>query len=157
MVFLVVLIICEMSHGDRFALGCVLAGLVAMALADSTYTYLTEAGRYSVGQLVDVGWVVGYLGLALGAFCASGEERIEPARAPSASGVRSLVVAFLPTLLAMGVLTGEVAVGHKLYRSDWFIAMALVVLSLARQLLMLVEQVRPNRQFQPAGSEEVPS
>jgi hypothetical protein len=128
-----------------------------MALADSTYAYLTEAGRYSVGQLVDVGWVAGYLGLALGAFCASGTEHLDPARAPSPSGVRSLVVAFLPTLLAMAVLTAEVAVGRKLHRSDWFIAMALVVLSLARQLLMLVEQVRSIGQFQPAGSEEVPS
>jgi hypothetical protein len=151
MVFLVVLVIREMSHGDRFALGCVLAGLVAMAAADSTYTYLTEAGRYSVGQMVDVGWVVGYLGLALGAFCAGGEERTEPARAPSASGVRSLVVAFLPTLLAMAVLTTEVAAGRQLYRSDWFIAMALVVLCLARQVLILVEQ------FRPMGTEEVSS
>jgi len=157
MVFLVVLVIKEMAAGDRFALGCVLAGLVAMALADSTYAYLTEAGRYSVGQLVDVGWVAGYLGLALGAFCASGAEHLDPARAPSPSGVRSLVVAFLPTLLAMAVLTAEVAVGRKLYRSDWFIAMALVVLSLARQLLMLLEQFRPIGQFRPTGTEEVPS
>ncbi len=157
MAFLVVLLIREMSHGDRFALGCVLAGLVAMAVADSTYTYLTEAGRYSVGQLVDVGWVAGYLGLALGAFCASGEERIEPARAPSPSGMRSLVVGFLPTLLAMAVLTAEVAIGRRLYRSDWFIAMALVVLCLARQLLILVEQFRPIGQFRSKVTKEVSS
>jgi hypothetical protein len=155
MVFLVVLVIREMSHGDRFALGCVLAGLVAMALADSTYAYLTEVGRYSVGQLVDVGWVAGYLGLALGAFCSSGAEHLGPAPEPPSSGVRSLVVAFLPTLLAMAVLTVEVAVGRKLYLSDWFIAMALVVLSLVRQFLMLLEQFRPIGQFRATGPEEV--
>jgi hypothetical protein len=157
MVFLVVLVIRGMSAGDRFALGCVLVGLLAMAGADSTYAYLTEVGRYHVGQLVDVGWVAGYLGLALGASCSSGAEHVEPAREPSPSEMRSLVVAFLPTLLAMAVLTAEVAVGRKLYRSDWFIAMALVVLSLARQFLTFFEQVGPTGRLRPRSAEEVPS
>ncbi len=81
MVFLVIGVIRHMSTGDRFALGCVLGGLVAMAVADSTYTYLTEVGRYSSGNLIDTGWVAGYLGLALGAFCWSGAERTGAERA----------------------------------------------------------------------------
>jgi hypothetical protein len=137
MVFLVVGLIREMSAGDRFALGCVLGGLVAMSVADSTYAYLSEVGRYTVGQLVDVGWVAGYLGLALGAFGASGAEGLEPARGPAPTGLRI-----------------EVAVGRKLYRSDWFIAMALVVLSLARQLLIFLEQVLPVRGVRPTGAGE---
>jgi hypothetical protein len=48
-----------------------------------------------------------------------------------------------------------VAVGRKLYLSDWFIAMALVVLSLVRQFLMLLEQFRPIGQFRATGPEEV--
>jgi hypothetical protein len=154
MVFLVVLVIREMSAGDRFALGCVLGGLVAMAAADSTYTYLVEVGRYTVGQMVDVGWVVGYLGLALGAFCSSGAEQVGPALERSEPGARAMIVPFLPTLLALGVLTIEVAVGHKLYLSDWYIAMVLVVLSLARQLLMLIEQMSPIGPVRPGRAEE---
>lgn len=147
MVFLVVGVIRDMASGDRFALGCVLGGLVAMALADSTYAYLTEVGRYATGNIVDTGWVAGYLGLALGAFCSTGAEMAGPARTVAPTGLRSMVVNFLPTLLALSVLTIEVAVGHKLYRSDWYIAMALVVLSLARQFLVLLElgPVRPTR------------
>jgi len=80
MVFLVVGVIRDMASGDRFAMGCVLGGLVAMAGADSTYTYLTEVGRYATGNMIDTGWVIGYLGLALGAFCSSGAERTEAAR-----------------------------------------------------------------------------
>jgi hypothetical protein len=156
MVFLVVGVIRTMSSGDRFALGCVLAGLVAMAVADSTYAYLTEVGRYSSGGLIDTGWVAGYLGLALGAFCSSGAERVEPAGEPAPAGLRALVVNFAPTLLALGVLTVEVAVGRKLYRSDWFIAMALVVLSLARQFLVLAQQMMPVRALRPPAAEEVP-
>jgi hypothetical protein len=154
MVFLVVSVLRELPAGDRFALGCVLGGLVAMAAADSTYAYLTEVGRYTVGQMVDVGWVAGYLGLALGASCSSGAVSLELAREPSPSGLRSLLVPFLPTLLALGVLMIEVAVGRKLYRSDWFIAMALVVLSLARQLLIFLEQVLPFGRVGPSGAEE---
>jgi hypothetical protein len=156
MVFLVVGVIRDMASGDRFAMGCVLGGLVAMAGADSTYTYLTEVGRYATGNMIDTGWVIGYLGLALGAFCSSGAERTEAARVAAPAGLRSLVVNFLPTLLALSVLTIEMAVGRKLYRSDWFIAMALVVLSLARQFLMLLEQVGPLRPTRPGAAEEVP-
>jgi hypothetical protein len=156
MVFLVIGVIRDMASGDRFAMGCVLGGLVAMAGADSTYTYLTEVGRYATGNIIDTGWVVGYLGLALGAFCSSGAERTEPARVAAPAGLRSLVVNFLPTLLALSVLTIEVAVGRKLYRSDWYIAMALVVLSLARQFLMLLEQMGPLRPTKPGAAEEVP-
>jgi hypothetical protein len=72
------------------------------------------------------------------------------------AGQRSLVVNFLPTLLALSVLTVEVAVGRKLYRSDWFIAMALVVLSLTRQFLMLLEQVGPLRPTRAGAAEEAP-
>jgi hypothetical protein len=156
MVFLVVGVLRDVASGDRFAMGCVLGGLVAMAGADSTYTYLTEVGRYATGNIIDTGWVIGYLGLALGAFCSSGAERTERARVAAPAGLRSMVVNFLPTLLALSVLTIEVAVGRKLYRSDWFIAMALVVLSLARQVLMLLEQIGPVRPTKPSAAEEVP-
>ena len=156
MVFLVVGVLRDVASGDRFAMGCVLGGLVAMAGADSTYTYLTEVGRYATGNIIDTGWVIGYLGLALGAFCSSGAERTERARVAAPAGLRSMVVNFLPTLLALSVLTIEVAVGRKLYRSDWFIAMALVVLSLARQFLMLLEQIGPVRPTKPSAAEEVP-
>ena len=156
MVFLVVGVLRDVASGDRFAMGCVLGGLVAMAGADSTYTYLTEVGRYATGNIIDTGWVIGYLGLALGAFCSSGAERTDRARVAAPAGLRSMVVNFLPTLLALSVLTIEVAVGRKLYRSDWFIAMALVVLSLARQVLMLLEQIGPVRPTKPSAAEEVP-
>ena len=155
MVFLVLLVIREMAAGDRFALGCVLVGLVAMAVADSTYTYLAEVGRYAVGQMVDIGWVVGYLGLALGAFCSSGHRagrtgpRGGPSRRPGDDRATSC-----PLCLALGVLAIEVAVGHKLYLSDWYIAMALVVLSLARQFLMLIEQMSPIGTARPSRVEE---
>jgi hypothetical protein len=100
-----------MTPNGRFALRCVLGGLLAVAVADSTYAYLSEVGSYATGQLFDTGWVAAYLGIALGAF-RSGAEVVEVADDSRPSPVRSLVVPFLPVLLALGVLTVEVAVGR---------------------------------------------
>ncbi len=43
-----------------------LGGLAAAAFADSSFAYLTASGSYdAVGRLVDSGWVIGYLMIAL--------------------------------------------------------------------------------------------
>ena len=66
-IFLIVLSVRSMTATGRRPLLWVLAGLFAMAVSDSTYAYLVEVGRYATGNLVDIGWVVGYLAIAVGA------------------------------------------------------------------------------------------
>src|ERR1019366_498819 len=65
-IFLIVLSVRSMTATGRRPLLWVLVGLFAMAVSDSTYTYLVEVGRYSTGNLVDIGWLVGYLAIAVG-------------------------------------------------------------------------------------------
>jgi two-component system sensor histidine kinase/response regulator len=49
--------------GSMFLL---LGGLAAAALADSAFAYLTASGAYQgIGSLLDAGWVIGYLMIAL--------------------------------------------------------------------------------------------
>ena len=49
--------------GSMFLL---LGGLAAAALADSAFAYLTASGAYgTIGSLLDAGWVIGYLMIAL--------------------------------------------------------------------------------------------
>ena len=67
-VFFIVLAIRGMTSGDRLSLWCLLAALLVMALSDSTYTYLTASSSYTSPGLIDTGWVVAYLGIALAAF-----------------------------------------------------------------------------------------
>jgi hypothetical protein len=43
-------------------------GFVAIAFADSLYTYLTEIGEYSSGSYIDAGWIAGYCIIAYGAY-----------------------------------------------------------------------------------------
>src|ERR1039458_7991052 len=63
---LIILTVRSMTATGRRVLLWVLVGLFAMAVADSTYAYLVEVGKYSTGNLVDVGWIVGYLAIAVG-------------------------------------------------------------------------------------------
>src|SRR6266851_4428007 len=43
-----------------------IAGLASIAVSDSTFTYLTANGTYgAIGSVLDIGWVIGYLLIAL--------------------------------------------------------------------------------------------
>ena len=53
-------------------------GHEVIAVSDGTYAYLTTNGHHATGNLVDAGWVTGYLLLALAAF--SPATRAENAR-----------------------------------------------------------------------------
>lgn len=142
MLFLVVIVVRSMRSGDRFALWCVLGGIVAMAAADSTYTYLVEKGIYATGNMVDVGWVVGYLAIALGAF-GSGDAQLAEAAPSPAQGegalLSSVVLPFVPVLAALVALALKVELGQNLLLSDWLIALLLTLSVLARQALFLLE------------------
>jgi len=51
---------------QRGAMVFLLAGLAANAVADSAFAFLTAAGTYgAIGSVLDAGWVVGYLLIAL--------------------------------------------------------------------------------------------
>ena len=53
-------------RSERGSLFLLLGGLASAALADSAFAYLTASGSYGeIGSLLDAGWVVGYLMIAL--------------------------------------------------------------------------------------------
>jgi hypothetical protein len=142
-VFFIVLAVRGMTGGDRLALWCLLGGLLAMALADSSYAYLAETGSYDTGNLIDAGWFVGYLGIALCAF--SSDARVVAARrADSPRTLASLVAPFLPVLVALIVPVIESGRGHHLDDAAWIMAFSLVALVLARQGLLVVDLLAPS-------------
>ncbi len=66
-----VFIVLVVSKLGRGALGApwrfVVAGVAILAVADAVYQWLEWQGLYSTGHLVDLGWMVGYVLLAVGA------------------------------------------------------------------------------------------
>ena len=144
-VFFIVLAIRGMASGDRLSLWCLLAGLLAMALSDTTFTYLTAAANYTSPGPIDTGWVAAYLGIALAAFSSqpsSGRAlRAERARPPLAS----LIAPLVPVLIALAVAAVQIRLGHHLDHAAWLMVLGLVVVVLARQALVLFELLAHGR------------
>jgi len=141
-IFLIVLSVRSITAAGRRPLLWVLVGLFAMAVSDSTYAYLVEVGRYSTGNLVDIGWVVGYLAIAVGASADAGQTVRAPSEEPTEASLASLVTPYVPVLLALSVITFELELHHHVDRFSWLIGFALALLALARQALLLVDRRR---------------
>ena len=140
MLVLVVLIVRALQPGSRRALWFVLGGTVAMALSDGAYAYLTEVRGYATGELVDAGWMVAYLCIAVGAYSGTAADslaiRSVHAEAPATV---SLVAPYIVVLVALVTTAVEIQLGHRLGRVAWIMALALVGLVLVRQGLLFVD------------------
>jgi diguanylate cyclase (GGDEF)-like protein len=124
-------------------------GLLAMALSDSTYTWLTAKGTYATGNPVDVGWIVAYLLLGLAAVSPGTVD--DAVAAPSAAAVQPLTrillpygvlsAAFVVTIISVATAGGD----------DPFLlgtAALLGALVVARQLVALLDNRRLTAHLQ---------
>ena len=124
---------------DRVPMAVLAGGLIAMGVADGGFTYLSTAGTYQTGSIIDVGWVSAFLLCAVAAVSDfSGEE------ASGAQGTVTKVGLFLPLLpLSVGMTVIVVQawnghLGHTLVVTGGL----LMVLVVARQMLVLTENTR---------------
>jgi hypothetical protein len=147
-VFFIVLAIRGMTGGDRVSLWCLLAALLAMALSDSTFTYLTDVAKYTSGDLIDTGWVAAYLGIALAAFISQSGSAVMARAEQSRPSLAALISPLLPVLLALSVAAVEIRLGHHLDRAAWLMAFGLIALVLVRQGLMVIELLAHSRDAQ---------
>jgi hypothetical protein len=140
-VLFAVLVLRGMGREGRLSLVCLLAGLLALALSDSAYTYMAEVASYSSssGNLVDTGWIVAYLGIAVAAFSAGGEVAEVREVEPSGPSLLSLVSPLLVVILALTVAAVEIRLGHHLDRAGWVMAFVLIAVVLTRQALAVLE------------------
>jgi hypothetical protein len=125
---------------NRPALWCLLAGLLMMALSDSTYAYLTTTNSYASGNLIDVGWIAAYLTIALAAFSSEPSTvRQWRTRATDAPTRASFLAPFVPAMVALGVAGFELQLGPHLDHAATLMVFGLVVLVLGRQTLLALE------------------
>ena len=144
-VFLVVLAIRGTSTRARLDLWYLLAGLLAITCSDVVYGYLSEIKGYTTGNLIDTGWVAGYLAIAVAARCAHADETSERSPIRSALSPVAIVAPFLPMLAALSFASIRLQLGHRLDRVGLTTAFALVVLVLVRQTLLAVDLLRRER------------
>ncbi len=138
MVSLVVILIARAGHSGRIRLQLVMAGVVAFAISDSAFAYLTEVNNYNGGSYLDTGWVAGYLLIALGALWAL----TSPAPEVSATeqSAISLVAPYAPVLVVLAVTAVDYLRGDRIDTVSWILAFALAVLVLGREVLRLLER-----------------
>ena len=138
--FFVVRALYRMTTTDRLGLWFLLAGLIGLALADSTFAYLVQVKRYTTGNLLDTGWFVGFLGIALGALASDVRDLRVRADSPLPA-LPSLVAPLLPMLVALIVAAISIDLAH---RPDWValtMVFALVLLALVRMALLVLDYV----------------
>jgi diguanylate cyclase (GGDEF)-like protein len=143
-VVMVVLAVLLLAHtrGDRTALNLVGLGVVAQAIADSTFAFLAATSSYDGGS-VDVGWVIAFLLIALAGACPVDDPR--PAdRRPGAvpPSVPVSVVPYIPVVAAFSVALGATFSGHPLTPGELLIVTVVVGTLLARQYATVRENTR---------------
>ena len=118
-------------------------GLVAFALADSSFSYLTEVNSYGRGNFLDTGWVAGYLLIGLGALWAMTSP--SPSIRPTEESTMSLVAPYVPVLVVLAVTSIQLLRAQHIEPVAWIMAFGLVVLVLGRELLRLWGRVSGAR------------
>jgi hypothetical protein len=156
-VFFIVLLVHGMTRGARVDLWCLLAGLLAITLSDTAYGYLTEVKDYATGNLIDTGWVAGYLAIAVGAFCSKPETTTNRAAESPSLTPAAVLTPFLPMLAALTVAAIQIELGHRLDRAAWSMALVLVGLVLVRQALLVVDLLAPGREREASVSDRLVS
>lgn len=91
---------------QRPALTLVTLGLIAMAVADSGYAYLSARSEYFSGNAVDIGWVAGFLTLTVAAV-AGREVRPDDPAADELPGWASVWVPYVPLMIAVVVAAAQ--------------------------------------------------
>jgi hypothetical protein len=155
MVSLVIILFARAGKQNRGSLALVMGGIVAFAVADTAFTYLTEVNNYGNGTFLDTGWVAGYLLISLGALravYAPSTERTEPQVT-----TLSLVAPYVPVLAVLSVTSVELLLGHRLGGVAWIMIFALAVLVLVRHLVILWDRVTLERQLVDGDDESTPT
>ncbi|MDO9380657.1 MAG: GGDEF domain-containing protein [Nocardioidaceae bacterium] len=124
----------------RLPLVLVSAGLMSLAVSDTAFLYATQAESYGSGDLLGVGWVLGFLLLAAGALAPDGTAGRRPGRHERRQGLWGLhLLPYVPLTLAIAVVAEGVHDRDQLTEGTLWAVLLLFALVLARQLLVLLD------------------
>jgi diguanylate cyclase (GGDEF)-like protein/PAS domain S-box-containing protein len=131
----------------RLPLALVAAGLIANLLSDSAFAYLTTNQTYGAIQLIDTGWILGYLLIALGAVRAALFAGARSQATDQPQGGWALVLVYVPVAAAavIAVLKNIGGASDPLLLWDLLVVVALVIM---RQFMVLWDNLRLNQRLQ---------
>jgi diguanylate cyclase (GGDEF)-like protein/PAS domain S-box-containing protein len=142
---IVLLVVVRAQPGRRTTLVLLALGLLALAVADSAFAYLTYIDEYATGGAIDASWDVGYLLIALAAI------RHDPTvPRPSRAEDRrpGLVLPYIAVIIAIALAAvrkiQEGTTGNVLF---WGM-LAVVTIVVVRQLLTLLDNLSLTRNLE---------
>jgi diguanylate cyclase (GGDEF)-like protein len=153
---IVFIVLSQARRSQRISLSLVGAALLAMAVADSAFAYLTNQSSFGSGNGLDAGWVVGYLLLALAALYAAlaSATRVPHPKAKGAEerfdSWATVVLPYLPLVAATGVGAFRLAEHDRIGPFLGVAGTVLVTLVCVRQLMALIDNLELGRALERA-------
>ena len=136
------------AGGNKTALHLVSAGVLALGISDSSFAYLGALGLYD-GGLIDLGWIGGFLLIALAGSCREPSSAATRRLADGANGatVSTSVLPYVPVLVALSVIAEVTLLARPLTKPEMMVACGVVLCLLARQYLAVRDNVRLAREL----------
>jgi diguanylate cyclase (GGDEF)-like protein len=127
------------------------AGVLALGVSDSAFAYLGALGIYD-GGLIDLGWIGGFLLIALAGTCAEAPAEAEPESERLSEGADDVtmpasVLPYVPVVVCLAVIAGVTVFSRPLTEAEMLASCAVVLCLLARQYLTVRDNVRLARQL----------
>lgn len=144
---LVLILATRPGVGNRKSLVLVMVGMLAFAVADSSFAYLTQTHHYGIGSVLDTGWVAGYLLMALGALWAVCHPAGTVTREPTPT-LWTVLGPYGPLVCVGGVFLWQATTGRALTTTSLGEAFALAVLMGFRQLVVLFDNLALTRELE---------
>ena len=141
------LLVGRTAGSARLPLLLVVAGLFANLLSDSAFAYLTAANTYGKVQIIDTGWVAGYLLIALGAVRAALSSGPAAQADDRPFGRWTLMLPYIPVTIAaiLAVLKNVSSAADPFLLWDLIIVIGLVIL---RQFIVIWDNQTLNQKLE---------
>lgn len=138
MLSLVIILVARSGGARRGSFSLVFVGVVGLAVADSSFTYLTQVNNYGNGTFLDTGWVAGFFLIGLGALhdFAGPAQKVMSCEVPT----MSLVAPYAPVLVVLAVTGVQLMRGHHFDSVSLVLIFPLILLVLGRELLRLWDE-----------------
>jgi len=132
------------SRADRVVLGLVGAGFLMYAAADLAFALSAARGEFDFGTVIDLGWIAGYLLIALAAWHPTATRTSTPEATGDGSGVEStmMVVAVVAAAVTAQAAFGA---GEPLGRAQLALWLLLVLATGLRQILLTYDNATLRR------------
>jgi diguanylate cyclase (GGDEF)-like protein len=130
-----VVVIAYARTGDRVGLVWIVTGLVFLSIGDSGFAYLTAIDHYGAVNLIDAGWVAGFLVIAVAAVL---DDTRHDATSMQVAPRTALLFPYVPAVVAIGVVLHQVA-SQRLDATAGVATTTLVAALVGRQMLVLLD------------------